>query len=70
MYLSITQRNKPLMKLIIVGQIFKFVCGRWLGHNFDDGSTERYMVGYPMSLEDYSAKEIVAECFNPPATTW
>ncbi len=38
------------------GQIYKFTCGRWLGQNIDDGSTERYMVGYPMSLEDNSVQ--------------
>ncbi|MEM7041140.1 MAG: prolyl oligopeptidase family serine peptidase, partial [Bacteroidota bacterium] len=26
-------------------QAFRFACGRWLGANIDDGSTERYMVG-------------------------
>ena len=24
------------------GQAYKFTCGRWLGCNIDDGSTERY----------------------------
>lgn len=31
------------------GQIYKFACGRWLGQSMDDGSRERYMVGYPVS---------------------
>ena len=44
------------------GQTFKFICGRWLGQSVDDGSTERYMVGYPAlnpkSLENELTNEL------------
>ena len=36
-----------LLRNEYTGETFKFTCGRWLGQNVDDGSTERYMVGYP-----------------------
>ena len=31
-----------VIKNEFTGQAYKFTCGRWLGCNIDDGSTERY----------------------------
>jgi hypothetical protein len=42
------------------GQTFKFICGRWLGQNADDGSTERYMVGYPSLSPSSLEKELTS----------
>ena len=43
-----------------LGQTFKFICGRWLGQNVDDGSTERYMVGYPALSPSSLEKELTS----------
>ena len=43
------------------GQTFKFICGRWLGQSVDDGSTERYMVGYPALNPSSLEKELTNE---------
>ena len=50
------------------GQTFKFACGRWLGQNIDDGSRERYMVGYPVA-NDQSTSSVVQLCAYPPQNT-
>ncbi|QQP49871.1 DENN domaincontaining protein 5Blike, partial [Caligus rogercresseyi] len=42
------QVEHVLVKNEFTGKMYKFACGRWLGHSIDDGSTERYMVGYPV----------------------
>ena len=62
-----------LLRNEFTGHIFKFACGRWLGQSIDDGSTERYMVGYPVPVPkldeetptSYLAK-LVDECSQPP----
>ena len=46
--------------LLLLGQTFKFICGRWLGQNADDGSTERYMVGYPALSPSSLEKELTS----------
>ena len=45
----LTDATENLINIVsmCLGETFKFTCGRWLGQNVDDGSTERYMVGYP-----------------------
>lgn len=73
-----------LVRNEFTGQIFKFTCGRWLGQNVDDGSTERYMVGYPVLLPKDSISderpsvvgssaddlpELVHECSQSPTDT-
>ena len=47
--------------LSFLGQTFKFICGRWLGQSVDDGSTERYMVGYPALNPSSLEKELTNE---------
>lgn len=38
--------------------LFRFPCGRWLGRDVDDGSTERLLVGEPCQQN----KELPLEC--------
>ena len=54
-----------LIKNEFTGMTYKFNCGRWLGTNIDDGSTERYMVGYVKGTDDMDA--LVNECALPPS---
>ena len=35
-----------VVKNEFTGQAYKFTCGRWLGSNIDDGSTERCLFFY------------------------
>jgi hypothetical protein len=56
-----------LIKNEFTGHTFKFACGRWLGQGIDDGSTERYMVGYPVNMEaDEMAENVLKKCALPP----
>ena len=57
-----------VIKNEFTGQAYKFVCGRWLGTGIDDGSNERYMVGYPVS-NDTSIASLVTTCANSPEYT-
>jgi len=57
-----------VIKNEFTGQAYKFVCGRWLGTGIDDGSNERYMVGYPVS-NDTSMASLVTTCANSPEYT-
>ena len=55
-------RIKILINVLwLLGQTFKFICGRWLGQSVDDGSTERYMVGYPALNPSSLEKELTNE---------
>ena len=57
-----------VIKNEFTGQAYKFACGRWLGTGIDDGSNERYMVGYPVS-NDTSIASLVTTCANSPEYT-
>ena len=57
-----------VIKNEFTGQAYKFTCGRWLGSNIDDGSKERYMVGYPVA-PDTSTASLVTTCANSPEYT-
>ncbi|XP_037071130.1 DENN domain-containing protein 5B-like [Pollicipes pollicipes] len=49
----------------VTGQTYKFACGRWLGRSIDDGSTERVLVGEPVSA-DVPAERLASVCSTPP----
>lgn len=57
-----------LLRNEFTGQTFKFSCGRWLGQSVDDGSTERYLVGYPVA-KDANLQNLVQICAYPPEHT-
>eukprot|EP00095_Tigriopus_kingsejongensis_P007193 maker-scaffold192_size271026-snap-gene-0.15 protein:Tk07193 transcript:maker-scaffold192_size271026-snap-gene-0.15-mRNA-1 annotation:"denn domain-containing protein 5b" len=57
-----------LLRNEFTGQTFKFTGGRWLGQGVDDGSTERYLVGYPVP-KDTNLTNLVQICAYPPEYT-
>uniref|UniRef100_A0A0K2V7U8 DENN domaincontaining protein 5Blike [Apis florea] n=1 Tax=Lepeophtheirus salmonis TaxID=72036 RepID=A0A0K2V7U8_LEPSM len=52
-----------LVKNEFTGQLYKFSCGRWLGNSIDDGSIERYMVGYSVNQD---MNRLIQTCAHPP----
>ncbi len=59
--------------------MFKFACGRWLGTSVDDGSCERYLVGYQVGggqasnnessspKDSNSMAQVISSCTRSPA---
>ena len=57
-----------LIRNELTNHAFKFACGRWLGSGVDDGSTERYMVGYPIPPSGSPAEfhKVMQSCARAP----